>query len=495
MARGELIVAVDQGTSSTKALLVDRHGRVLSRASEPVGQSHPRPGWVEQSPAAIWDSVTAAIRDCLDGHDPARVAAAGISNQRESMLLWERSTGEPVSPVVTWQDRRTADRCASLVAGGWADTVREVTGLPLDPMFSATKAGWLLDHADPDRRRSRDGALCLGTVDSWLLSRFGGEHVIEIGNAARTQLLDVRTGRWDPGLLDLFGVPAAVLPRVVASTGPFPAVRGVPPLPDGLPVAAVLGDSHAALFAHAGWRPGRVKATYGTGSSVMALRHDDAPPHPGLCRTIAWDAGDGVAHAVEGNILSTGATLRWLADALGRTSAELARLADGASSDGVHLVPAFGGLAAPWWDGDAQATLAGMTLATGLPQLARAALESIAFQVEDVVAAAGAHEILLADGGAADNPTLMQIQSDISGRHVHRSRISDLSAAGAAHLAGLAGGLWSRRELAAFDRPARVFSPRIGSAERRSMRSAWHLAVARARTTEPHPQEARHDRS
>lgn len=482
MARGELIVAVDQGTGSTKALLVDRRGQVRAEASAPVGQAHPRPGWVEQDPYEIWASVRTAVRDCLDGQDAGAVAAVGISNQRESMLLWERATGEPVTPVISWQDRRTTDRCAALVADGWGDTVREVTGLPLDPMFSATKAGRLLDEADPDRRRD----LCLGTIDSWLLSRFGGEHVVEVGNASRTQLLDVRTGRWDPRLLDLFGVPEAALPRVVASTGPFPAVRDLPPLPDGVPVAAVLGDSHAALFAHAGWRPGRVKATYGTGSSVMAL-HAGGPLHPGVCRTIAWDTGDGIAPAAEGNILSTGATLRWLAETVGRTTADLADLAAEASSDGVYLVPAFGGLAAPWWDGRAQAALVGMTLATGLPQLARAALESIAFQVEDVVAAAGEHQILLADGGAAANPVLMQIQADLSGRHVHRSEVRDLSAIGAAHLAGLTAGLWSQRELEDFDRPARVFSPRTTEADRRSRRSAWHRAVARARVTDPPP--------
>lgn len=488
MTRDELIVAIDQGTSSTKALLVDRRGQVVAEASAPVGQAHPRPGWVEQDPAEIWESVTTATRHCLDGHDPTHVAAVGISNQRESMLLWERSGGEPVTPVISWQDRRTSARCASLVADGWAETVREVTGLPLDPMFSAAKAGWLLDHADPGRRRVRAGDLCLGTIDSWLLSRFGGEHVIEVGNASRTQLLDVRTGRWDPRLLELFGIPSAVLPRVVASTGPFPAVRDLPPLPEGVPVAAVLGDSHAALFAHAGWRPGRVKATYGTGSSVMALRADAGNPlHTGLCRTIAWETGAGVAHAVEGNILSTGATLRWLADTVGRAPEDLADLAGGASSDGVHLVPAFGGLAAPWWDGNARAVLVGMTLATGLPQIARAALESIAFQVEDVVAAAGEHEILLADGGAAANPALMQIQADISGRRVHQSQISDLSAIGAAHLAGLAAALWTQDELEGFDRPARVFAPRTSTAQRWRMRSAWHEAVARARATDPPP--------
>jgi glycerol kinase len=486
MARDEVILAIDQGTSSTKALLVDRRGRVVARASEPLGQVQPRPGWVEQSPAEVWAGVAGASRRCLDGHDPGSVVAVGISNQRESMVLWNRATGEPVTPILGWQDRRTAGQCARLAAEGLGDLVREVTGLPLDPMFSATKGGWLLDHADPDRVRSRRGELCLGTVDSWLLSRFGGEHVIEIGNAARTQLMDVRTGRWDPRLLEVFGIPPQVLPRIVPSTGPFPAVRGLPPLPDGVPVTAVLGDSHAALFAHAGWRPGRVKATYGTGSSIMALCPDTTVAGTALCLTVAWATGtDAVAHAVEGNIRSSGSTLRWLADVVGRTPAELADLAASASSDGVHLVPAFGGLSAPWWDSDAEAVLAGMTLGTRLPQIARAALESIAFQVEDVVAAAGRHQVLLADGGAAANSTLMQIQADVGGREVHQSLVSDLSALGAAHLAGLGGGLWTWPDLEDFDRTVRVFSPRSNAVERRRMLGAWHQAVSRARSSDP----------
>src|SRR4051812_24089621 len=334
-----LLLAIDQGTSSTKAVLVDAAGAIVAHGSAPLSQSHPQPGWVEQSAGAIWESVRAAVAACLTDRDPVRVAAVGLSTQRESLVVWERESGRPLGPMLSWQDQRTASECAGLRTRGAGGLVRSVSGLPLDPMFSALKARWLLDQYDADRVRSRNGELCLGTVDSWLLSRFGGEHVIEVGNAARTQLLDVRSRSWDPRLLELFDVPPAVLPRVVASNGPFPPARGLAPLSDGVPVAAVMGDSHSALFAHAGWLPGQVKATYGTGSSIMSLGEPSAETPHELCLTVAWEAGT-PRYAFEGNIRSTGATLVWLADFLGRTPAELAAAAAD-SSDGLHLVPAF----------------------------------------------------------------------------------------------------------------------------------------------------------
>ncbi|WP_155059504.1 FGGY family carbohydrate kinase [Streptomyces blattellae] len=497
--RGPLILAVDQGTSASKAVLTDPESTVLASAGAPLAAAYPRPGWVEQSAEEIWRSVTAAVRDCLAGHDPAAVAAVGLSTQRESVLLWDRVTGEPVGPLLGWQDRRTADVCARLLADGAGPGVRAATGLPLDPMFSALKAKWLLDTYDPDRTRARRGELCLGTVDSWLLWRLGGgaEHVIEVGNAARTQLLDIRRRDWDEALLALFGVPRAALPRVAASTGPFPSVRGVPPLVDGTPVGAVLGDSHAALLGHGVLAPGRVKATYGTGSSVMGLVASPEAPGAGdaLCLTIAWDdstiAWDGSgtdggvpAYALEGNIRSSGATLRWLAGLVGRTEAELATAA-APDSGGVHLVPAFGGLAAPWWDNDATGLISGLTLGTGTPELARAALESIAFQVEDVVAAvdrAGDRvAVVLADGGPSGNPVLMRLQADLSGRTVERPRTGGLSALGAARLAARSAGLVGRERLAALPRDAEVYPPTLPEPERLRRLADWHDAVARSR--------------
>ncbi|GAA2019958.1 glycerol kinase [Nakamurella flavida] len=485
MAEPDLILAVDQGTSSSKALLVDHRGAIVSRGSGALGQQTPRPGWVEQSAADIWASIQTAVAGALAGQDPSRIRAVGLSTQRESLLLWDRATGEPVGPLVSWQDQRTAGACRALLATGADDMVRRVSGLPIDPMFSAAKAQWLLDTHDPDRRRSTRGELCLGTVDSWLLFRLGAGHVIEVGNAARTQLMNVRSRTWDPQLLELFGVPAECLPVIAASTGPFTTAGALAGVPAHVPVAAVMGDSHAALFAHGAWAAGQVKATYGTGSSVMGVTDRTTDLAGGLCLTVAWQDGDTPTFAVEGNIRASGATLGWLARAVDSTPARLAALAETADGGGVHLVPAFNGLGAPWWDNEAVGTISGLTLGTGLPQLARAALESIALQVEDVVHAvddtvAPVPE-LLADGGASANPFLMQLQADISGRTVRRALDADLSPLGAAHLAGRAVGLWDTTALAALPRAHQDFVPRSTAEERERGRSAWRAALARSR--------------
>jgi glycerol kinase len=482
-----LLLAIDQGTSATKAVLVDTQGRIVARASAPLAQAHPRPGWVEQSAEEIWRSVQDAVAACVADDDAASVTAVGLSSQRESLVLWERAGGAPLGPLLSWQDQRTAPHCARLRATGANDRVRALSGLPLDPMFSALKAAWLLDAHDPDRSRSRGGELCLGTVDSWLLSRLGEDHVIEVGNASRTQLLNVRARTWDPELLELFEIPEQVLPRVVPSTGPFPAVRDLPPLHDGTPVAAVMGDSHAALFAHAGWRPGYVKATYGTGSSIMSLGDPSSAASDSLCLTIAWDHGS-PAYAFEGNIRATGGTLTWLAGLLNTTPAGLAESA-APSSEGVHLVPAFGGLGAPWWDDEAVGLLSGLSFGTRASHVARAALESIAFQVEDVVAAVEREvrpvEALLADGGPTANGTLMQLQADTSGRRVEVAPARDLSALGVAHLAALSGGVWSREDLEGIERGRDVYEPLEDARSRERRRGAWQGAVARARLRAP----------
>jgi glycerol kinase len=477
-----MLLAVDQGTSATKAVLVDRTGAIVARGNASLALAHPQPGWVEQSADEVWASVQAAVAQCLADQDADAVAGVGLSTQRESLVLWERATGRPLGPLLSWQDRRTAAGCDRLRDMGAGELVASVSGLPLDPMFSALKARWLLDHHDADRARSRRGELCLGTIDSWLLSRFGGEHLVEVGNASRTQLLDVRGRAWDPRLLELFGVPEEVLPAIVASSGPFPPIRDLPPLRDGTPVTAVMGDSHAALFAHAGWRPGHVKATYGTGSSIMSVA-DPSAAAEGLCLTVAWQA-DAPVYALEGNIRATGATLTWLAELLGSTPDQLAALA-APSSDGVHLVPAFGGLGAPWWDDAAVGLLSGLTFGTRLPQIARAALESIAFQVEDVVAAldraTGDVQTLLADGGPTANATLMQLQADTSGRRVERALARDLSALGAAHLAGRTAGVWNDGELEALEREHERYEPVEDGTSRARRQSGWHDAINRSR--------------
>jgi glycerol kinase len=483
---GPLILAVDQGTSSTKCLLVDEQGTVVARGGAPLGEHHPRPGWVEQDGLEIWSSAQAAVRACLEGQDARRVAAVGFSTQRESLVIWDRRTGEPVAPLISWQDQRTWSVCDSLRSEASERLVRARSGLPLDPMFSAAKARWLLDEHDPERGRAARGELCLGTVDSWLMSRLGGEHVIEAGNASRTQLLDVRRCAWDEELLGLFGVPAAALPRVVPSTGPFPATRGLAPLPDGVPVAAVMGDSHAALFAHGAFAPGQIKATYGTGSSVMGLVGDAVALDPGVCLTIAWSV-DRPALAAEGNVRAAGSTLRWVADLLNVPVPELAALAASSKSDGVCLVPGFNGLGAPWWDGDAVGLLAGFSLGTPRGAIARAALESIPHQVTDVLEridrSVGQVRELYVDGGPTENRDLVQIQADLAGRPVLRSRTAELSALGCAHLAGLSTGLWSWEALAALPRERDRIEIRMGEDERAASRRTWKRAVGRALST------------
>jgi glycerol kinase len=481
---GELILAVDQGTSSTKCLLVDRRGTVVASGVAEVGLRHPHPGWVEQDPIEIWESVRAAVANCLDGQDPAKVVGIGFSTQRESLVVWDRKTGEPVSPMLGWQDQRTAAMCARLRTDETERLIQDRSGLPLDPMFSAIKARWVLDESPGLAQRARGGDLCLGTVDSWLLSRFGGEHVVEAGNAARTQLLNVREVAWDNELLDLFGVHAAMLPKIVASNGPFPVGRDLPGLPDGIPVLAVMGDSHSSLFAHGAFKPGQVKATYGTGSSVMGLVERPDRLEAGVCLTIGWLL-EKPAFAAEGNIRSSGSTIRWAADLLGISTQELADLAADARSDGVALVPAFGGLGAPYWDEDAVALLSGFTLGTPRAAVARAALESIPHQITDVLdvvdRSVGHAGELFTDGGATRNPVLMQLQADLAGRPVLRSATAELSALGVAHMAGLGAGFWTMEQLEALPRERQRFEPRVDGSWRKSERAGWHRAVARAR--------------
>jgi len=480
---GRLVLAIDQGTSATKCIVVGEDGRIRRRVSVAIGQQHPQPGWAEQDAIEIWNSVQQATREVLADIDPGQVAAVGLSTQRESTVLWDRATGEPLGPLLGWQDIRGAEKCARLRLAGHAERVFATTGLPLDPMFSAAKASALLDLYDSDRSRSSQGELCLGTVDSWLLWRLGGEHLIEAGNAARTQLLDITTRRWDPWLLDLFAVPIETLPTVMPSTGPFVGCVGLDPLPEATRVTGVLGDSHAALFAHAGWRQGQVKVTYGTGSSVMGVTTDPLAHSAGVARTVAWEL-DRPTYALEGNIRATGATLVWLARLLDMTPAEVAAAA-APDSGGVVLVPAFTGLGAPWWDDKVQGTITGLSVETGRAQLCRAGLESIAFQIEDVVAAvekaAGVITEILADGGPSTNARLMQLQADTSGRRVSTSQVAELSAMGAAYVAGLGAGMWSMSDLDALSRPRSMYRPELTSGERDERLQHWHTSVTAAR--------------
>jgi glycerol kinase len=486
------ILAIDQGTTNTKALLIDAQGRAIAQAARPLAQRYPRPAWVEQDADAIWQSVREAIDECLAAAPDARPAAIAISNQRESVTLWERDSGRPLGPVVVWQCRRTAAFCAELRARGLAPWLAERTGLAVDPLFSASKMRWLLDNVADGQRRAERDELCLGTMDSWLLWNLtgGAAHACDLTNASRTQLLDIHTLRWSAELQELFGVPAAALPELRPSSAVVGSSVSLGRLPAGVPIAALIGDSHAALFGQAGYAPGVVKATYGTGSSLMTPTATPVLSQHGLSTTVAWALDrERATYALEGNIAVTGAAVQWLGELLGLAdpAVGVARLAEqAADAEGLYLVPALVGLGAPYWNDAARGLISGLTRGSTAAHLARAAIEAVAYQVRDVFdvmqAEAGVElNALLADGGASRNDTLMQFQADILGRPVLRSTAADASALGAAYLAGLAVGTWqSLDELAELPRARERFAPQLPEGERAARYAGWQLAVARA---------------
>ena len=486
------VLAIDQGTTNTKALLLDGRGGVVARASRRMNVSFPAPGWVEQDAEELWTAAVETVTACVG--DAARpIAAIGVTNQRESVVVWDRASGRPVGPCIVWQCRRTAPFCAGLRARGLDRAVQEKTGLAIDPLFSASKARWLLNHIPDGRARAADGELCIGTVDSWLLWNLtgGAVHACDLSNAARTQLLNLHSLSWDAELLDLFGIPAAAMPRLGPSSGVFGATVPVGPLKGGIPIASLVGDSHAALFGHGAFAPGAVKATYGTGTSLMTLLPSPTLSRAGLSTTVAWGLPDGTSYALEGNITVTGGAVDWLGQLLGHANPAQA-VADLAAtvpdSGGVHLVPALAGLGAPHWDADARGLVCGLTRGTTAAHLARAALDSIAFQVRDVFDAMRAEAPvplpeLLADGGAAGNDALMQFQADVLGCPVARNRSTDLSACGAAWLAGLATGVWRNLDsLRQLPRAIDRFEPAIADAARARLYDGWKEAVARTRS-------------
>lgn len=482
------ILSIDQGTSATKCVLIDSNGRIVDKFASPLGETYPAPGWVNQDPEAIWQSISIASKGCLKDREPDCIEAVAFSTQRESMLLWERETCKPISELVSWQDRRTVVECEAMQAAGHGALVRERSGLPLDPMFSALKAKWLLDKYDPDRARSKAGEICLGTIDSFFLSRMGnGEHITEAGNASRTQLLNVRSATWDVDLLALFNIPEASLPQIRKSNGPFPSIHGIETLRGGTPVLAVLGDSHAALFGHGAFSPGQIKATYGTGSSVMGLLDDMTHLHPGICLTIGWDIGS-PALAAEANIRSSGATIKWVANLFNMEPGEIADEAERFAASGGHgavIVPGFNGLGAPWWDNGVSGMISGLTLDSRRESLALGAVEAIPNQIADVVEmlqAGGLHiERLFADGGPTRNSFLMQLQANLTGVPVACSQNAELSALGAAHLAGIGLGWWNMRELGEMPRPCEIYEPNSSTGSRDKERERWRKALMQAR--------------
>lgn len=491
------ILAIDQGTTNTKALLVDADGAVVASASVRVPLDYPAPGWVESDGRAIWSSVLEASDRCLQDAGGRSVVGLAVTNQRESVLVWDRRTGETLGPCISWQCRRTSAVCEGLREAGHEDAVRARTGLGLDPLFSASKARWLLDRIDDGDGRARRGELCIGTVDAWITWNLTGgrSFVTDLTNASRTLLLDLDALRWDGELADLFGVPIAALPVIRGSSGQLGTTHGQGPIPAGVPIGAMVGDSHGALFGHGAPVAGAVKVTYGTGSSVM-MPLTDRTAADGLSTTIGWsiESGGGdalptVVYALEGNITATGATLDWLSSMFGLPGgeAELASLASSTGdSGGVVLVPAFAGLGAPHWDPDARGLISGLTRGTTRAHLALAAFESIAYQVRDVIEVLRASApmpptTVIADGGAMQSDLLPRLQADAIGLPVLRSRATDAAALGAAYLAGLAIGTWSsvdaiRNLPRAFDR----FEPADGATALERGYRGWRTALQRA---------------
>lgn len=487
------VLAIDQGTTNTKVLLFDERATVVAQASRPVAIEFPQSGWVEQDARAIWRSVEDALAECLAAADGLRISAVAVTNQRETVLLWDRKTGAPVAPAIVWQCRRTTDFCEVLRTSGLQHQLEAATGLTLDPLFSASKLRWLLTTIPDGLARAEQGELCAGTIDSWLMWNLtgGNVHACDATNASRTQLLNLRSASWDPQLLSLFSIPAAVLPGVRESSGVFGEVSSIPRIA-GVPIASAIGDSHAALFGHAAFSPGQVKATYGTGSSLMTPASSPVRSRCGLSTTIAWSLRGQVQYALEGNITVTGSAVEWIGQIVGagssRSAADLAASVD--DSDGVYFVPALAGLGAPHWDANARGLVCGLSRGTTAAHLARASVESIAYQIRDVFEAmcedAGAPSALLADGGASQNDTLMQFQADILGVPVIRSVSADISALGAAWLAGLAVGVWSDLdELSNLPRTVSRFTPTMGADRRRQLCAGWGDAVNRARSTRP----------
>ncbi|QEE45870.1 glycerol kinase [Rhizobium sp. WL3] len=438
------ILAIDQGTTNSKAVLVSSEGEIVARGSSPVGISHPQPGWVEQDPERVWQSVLEAIDICLAAAPTVSIAGIAISNQRESVAIWDGETGEPLGPLVSWQCRRSAPACAELKAAGHSARVEALTGLPIDPMFPGPKMRWLLDRAPDDR------PLRLGTVDSWLVHRLtGGKvHACDASNAARSQLLDLKQNVWSDELCDLFGVPKVFLPEVRDSASRFGETLDVPGLADGIPIAAAIGDSHAALFGHGAFAPGDGKVTFGTGSSIMTTLPHFIAPQNGITTTIAWSLGGQPTYAFEGNILVSAASLPWMVEILGLPDVQaLIDLAETADPQGPGFVPAFVGLGAPHWHADARALFSGITFNTTRAQMARAVTDSIAFQVHDVFKAMAAQSPtplgrLFVDGGPSKNSFLMQCVADTLVHPVIQCDAAEASALGAAYLAGLTLGLW-----------------------------------------------------
>ncbi len=490
----DLVLAIDQGTTGSRALVIDRAGRILSAAYREFRQHFPAPGQVEHDAEEIWTSVRVTVAEALEaaGAPTGRVAAIGITNQRETTVVWDRTTGRALAPAIVWQDRRTSGRCAELADLGHEQQVRSRTGLVLDPYFSGTKLEWLLNTTPGWRDRAAAGELAFGTIDSWLIFRLTGGrvHATDHTNASRTMLYSLDSGDWDPWLCDLFGVPAAMLPEVRASSGEFgvtdPHVVGAE-----VPILGVAGDQQAALFGQGGWERGDAKNTYGTGAFLLLQTGSERGPDvPGVLTTAACDRRGGRGFAYEGSVLVAGAAIQWLRDGLGllEVAAESESMACSVdSSEGVYFVPALTGLGTPWWEPDARGTIVGLSRGSRREHLVRAALEAMAFSTLDVLQAMSADRdlelrSLRADGGAAANDWLMQFQANVLGVPVRRPAATELTALGAAGLAGLEAGVWAEpEEFLAARGPEVEFQPdTLGSGAGKVELEGWRRAVRTA---------------
>ena len=490
---GEFILAFDQGTTSSRAIIFDRNGLPVSVAQKEFTQYYPKPGWVEHDPDEIWSTQAGVAVEAITkaGLEAANIAAIGITNQRETTVVWNRRTGKPVYNAIVWQDRRTADFCDQLKNDGKSPTVLEKTGLIIDAYFSATKIRWILDNVKGTRKLAEDGQLAFGTIDSWLVWNLtrGKLHITDVTNASRTMLFNIHTLKWDQELLDMFNIPPSMLPEVRSSSEIYGKTSGQ--LGYGIPIAGIAGDQQASLFGQMCIEPGMVKNTYGTGCfMIMNIGNKPITSKNQLLTTIAWQIGNDTQYALEGSIFIAGAVVQWLRDGLGiiKKSEDIEKLAAKVKdSDGVYFVPAFAGLGAPHWNQHARGTLVGITRGTTSAHIARAALDSIAYQTLEVLLAMqndSGIDIreLRVDGGATVNNQLMQIQSDLLQVNVVRPKITEITALGAAYLAGLAVNYWNDiNDVKQQWQIDRTFSPRIEAEENHALIKGWHRAVNAAK--------------
>ncbi len=492
----DVVLAIDQGTTGSTALVFSREGEILARAASEIGQLYPEPAWVEHDPGELWATSLAVMEEALaaSGAAPGELRAIGITNQRETTGVWDRRSGEPVHRAIVWQSRQSEEICQRLLREGHEETIRSRTGLVVDAYFSGTKIRWILDRYPEIRARAEAGEIAFGTVDSWLLWKLtgGAVHATDPTNASRTMLYNIRKGAWDRKLLSILGVPRAMLPSVRPSAGVFGETVPQGTLPGGVPVAGIAGDQQAALYGQCCWEPGMAKNTYGTGAFVMMnMGKQLAISRHGLLTTLACRRDGKPCFALEGSVFSAGSAVQWLRDELrfvddaAVTSEIAAAVGD---TGGVYMVPAFTGLGAPWWDTRARGAILGLTRGSNRAHLVRATLESLAYQTRDVIDAMNADSgipitELAVDGGAAANDFLMQFQADILGVPVNRPAGLETTATGAAFLAGLGSGFWKSPEsLAAARRTERVFHPRMPATERERLYAGWLEAVRRVRS-------------